>query len=91
MIQSKVSSDLSKNPFPWVKTTLEEEDEKEVKERGDSHNGRHQPGDKVEQVEGRLLLRKDMSNCNLLLVFLRNICSCKKDVIEILKYREISI
>ena len=91
MIKSKVFSDLCKYPSPRVKTILEEEYQKEVKERGDGHNGRHQPGDKVEQGKGRLFLREDVSNCNLLLVFLRNICSCKKYVIEILKYREISI
>ena len=83
--------DLSKNPSPRVKPILEEEDQKEIKERGACHNGWHQPGDKVEQGKGRLFLREDMSNYNLLFVFLRNICSCKKDVIEILKYRETSI
>ena len=85
MIQSKGFSDLRKNPSPRVKPILEEEDQKEIKERGACHNGRHQPGDKVEQGEGRLFLREDMPGSNLLFVFLRNIFCCNKNVTEILK------
>ena len=70
-----------------MKNLLEEEDQKEIKERGDGHDSWHQPGEKIEQDDSRLLLREDMSNCNLPFVFLLNIRSCKKGVVDNTKYR----
>ena len=65
-----------------MKNLLEEEDEKEIKERGDGHDSWHQPGEKIKQDDSCLLLGEDMPNCNLPFVFLPNICSCKKGIVD---------
>ena len=56
-----------------MKELLVEEDHDEVDEGRDDNEDRHHPGEGVEQVNGRLLLREHVAQLHLLGVPLRHI------------------